>query len=162
MFTIQQESAIINVDSIKNNFNISITNIDILNFESSDYYSGTLDNDYISEMNIYLSNRNNYNNIIITKYYLFLENNSIDDKTSKIYKSIKKKSEKSGISMSILKQVYKRGMAAWNSSHYAGTPQQAWATGRVNSFITGKGGSRKADSDLWSKVKEKRKRRNRD
>jgi hypothetical protein len=28
---------------------------------------------------------------------------------------------------------------------------QAWAMGRVNSFITGKGGARKADADLIRK-----------
>ena len=38
----------------------------------------------------------------------------------------------------------------WTSSRY---PQQAWATGRVNSFITGVGGARKADADLWKKAK---------
>jgi hypothetical protein len=81
---------------------------------------------------------------------------SVDNKSSKSYKSLKKKSEDSGISLTILKQVFKRGMAAWNSGHRPGTPQNAWAMGRVNSFITGSGGARKADSDLWSKAKKKK------
>ena len=83
---------------------------------------------------------------------------SVDNKNSKAYKSLKKKSEDSGISLTILKQVYKRGMAAWNSGHRPGTPQNAWAMGRVNSFVTGAGGARKADSDLWSKAKKQKKK----
>ena len=66
---------------------------------------------------------------------------------------IKNKSKQSGIPASILKKVFKRGRAAWNSGHRPGTPQTAWATGRVNSFITGAGGARKADADLWAKAK---------
>jgi len=33
----------------------------------------------------------------------------------------------------------------------------AWAMGRVNSFVTGKGGSRKADADLLKKTKSRKK-----
>tara|TARA_R100000234_G_scaffold76458_2_gene47531 strand:+ start:2382 stop:2498 length:117 start_codon:yes stop_codon:yes gene_type:complete len=29
----------------------------------------------------------------------------------------------------------------------------AWSMGRVNSFISGSGGARKADADLWKKAK---------
>lgn len=78
---------------------------------------------------------------------------SIDNPNSKAGKMIKKKSKQSGIPVGILKKVYKRGSAAWNGGHRPGTPQQAWATGRVNSFITGSGGARKADADLWKKAK---------
>ena len=81
---------------------------------------------------------------------------SVDNKNSKAYKSLKKKSEASGIGLTILKQVYKRGMAAWNAGHRPGTPQNAWAMGRVNSFVTGAGGARKADSDLWKKAKKQK------
>ena len=66
---------------------------------------------------------------------------------------LKNKAEKSGISYSILKQVYNRGMAAWKTGHRPGASQQQWAYARVNSFITG-GGARKADNDLWAKVKK--------
>jgi len=81
---------------------------------------------------------------------------SVDNPNSKAAKMIKKKSEQSGISQGILKKVYKRGSMAWNSGHRPGTPQAAWATGRVNSFITGVGGARKADADLWKKAKEQK------
>lgn len=83
---------------------------------------------------------------------------SVDNPSSKVAKSLKKKAEKSGISFTTLKKVYKRGMAAWNAGHRPGTPQNAWAMGRVNSFITGSGGARKADSDLWKGAKKKKKK----
>jgi len=99
------------------------------------------------------------------EYYHIIEDiliesdGSVDNPDSKAAKMIKKKSKESGIPQGILKKVYKRGQMAWNSGHRPGTPQQAWSTGRVNSFITGVGGSRKADDDLWSKVKNKRKKK---
>ena len=66
---------------------------------------------------------------------------------------LKKKSEKSGIAYGILKEVYDRGMAAWQGGHRPGTTPQQWAFARVNSFITkGKGTWGKADKDLASKV----------
>lgn len=68
--------------------------------------------------------------------------------------SLKKKSEKSGIPVSILRKVYNRGMAAWKTGHRPGATQQQWAFARVNSFITkGKGTWGGADSDLASKVR---------
>jgi nicotinic acid mononucleotide adenylyltransferase len=68
--------------------------------------------------------------------------------------SLKKKSEKSGIPVGILRQVYNRGMAAWKTGHRPGATQQQWGFARVNSFITkGKGTWGAADSDLASKVR---------
>ena len=69
-------------------------------------------------------------------------------------KGLKKKSKDSSIPYYILKQVYNRGMAAWRTGHRPGVAQNQWAMGRVNSFITGSGGARKADADLWSKAKK--------
>jgi len=67
---------------------------------------------------------------------------------------LKKKAEKSGISYSILKAVYNRGMAAWQGGHRPGTTPQQWAFARVNSFVTkSKGTWGGADSDLASKAK---------
>jgi len=37
----------------------------------------------------------------------------------------------------------------------SGVPQHQWAMGIANSFITGKGGARKADADLYKKSKKK-------
>lgn len=68
--------------------------------------------------------------------------------------ALQNKAEKTGIPYSILKKVYDRGMGAYASSgSRPGMTSHQWAMGRVNSFITGKGGARKADSDLWAKVK---------
>ena len=63
------------------------------------------------------------------------------------------KAEKSGISYSILKKVYDRGLAAYKTGHRPGTTAPQWAFARVNSFITG-GGARKSDNDLWKQHKE--------
>ena len=63
------------------------------------------------------------------------------------------KSEKSGISYSILKKVYDRGLAAYKTGHRPGTTAPQWAMARVNSFITkGKGTWGKADADLAKQV----------
>lgn len=72
-------------------------------------------------------------------------------------KALENKAKKSGIPLSILRQVFKRGMAAWRSGHRPGVAPQQWALGRVNSFITGKGKAREADADLWKKAGSKAK-----
>jgi hypothetical protein len=59
------------------------------------------------------------------------------------------KAKKSGISISTLRKVYRRGVAAWNSGHRPGTTPQQWGMARVNSYITkGKGTYHGADKDL--------------
>ena len=58
-------------------------------------------------------------------------------------------------SASTLNKVYKRGLGAYYSS--GSRPKvsaQAWAMGRVKSFVSGKGGARTADKDLL-KIKKK-------
>lgn len=60
-----------------------------------------------------------------------------------------------GYSTSILKKVYKRGLGAYYSS--GSRPKVSahqWAMGRVKSFVSGKGGARKADKDLLSRSKK--------
>ena len=59
-------------------------------------------------------------------------------------------------SHSKLMQVYRRGLGAYYSS--GSRPKvsaNAWAMGRVKSFVTGKGGARKADADLLKGGKKK-------
>ena len=73
-------------------------------------------------------------------------------------KSLAEKARKSGISLSVLRKVYQRGMGAWKSGHRPGMSPQAWAMARVNSFITG-GGARKADKDLLGGGKGKGKKK---
>lgn len=63
--------------------------------------------------------------------------------------ALKKKADASGISLSTLKTVYRRGVAAWNSGHRPGTTPQQWGMARVNSYVTkGKGTYHGADKDL--------------
>ena len=77
---------------------------------------------------------------------------------------IAKYSKSSGIAKSTLSKVYSRGLGAFYSSgSRPGTSAHAWAAGRVRSFATGKGGARKADSDLirgGKKRKTTRKKKN--
>ena len=96
------------------------------------------------------------------KYFLLVEDlilieesssDSVDNPSSKAAKALKNKSKASGVPFGILKKVYKKGRSAWNAGHRPGVSQSQWAFGRVNSFITGAGGARKADADLWAKAK---------
>ena len=77
-----------------------------------------------------------------------------DDTTA----ALKKKAEKSGIPLGVLRKVYERGMAAWRSGHRPGVAPQQWAHARVSSFLTGEGGARKADADLWKIAQRARKK----
>lgn len=76
-----------------------------------------------------------------------------ESQKSGVAKSLKKKSQASGIPVGILRKVFSKGMQAWNAGHRPGVAQHQWGMGRVNSFITGAGGARKADADLWAKAK---------
>ncbi len=58
----------------------------------------------------------------------------------------------SRFSRSTMEKVYKRGLGAYYSA--GSRPKVSahqWAMGRLKSFVTGKGGARKADSDLLKK-----------
>jgi nicotinic acid mononucleotide adenylyltransferase len=64
-------------------------------------------------------------------------------------KSLSAKAAKSGVSVSTLRKVYRRGVAAWNSGHRPGTTPSQWGHARVNSYISkGKGTYHGADKDL--------------
>tara|TARA_R100000426_G_scaffold86805_1_gene69187 strand:+ start:409 stop:630 length:222 start_codon:yes stop_codon:yes gene_type:complete len=65
--------------------------------------------------------------------------------SAKTMETLRKKAEKSGISLRKLVAVYRRGQGAYLSSGSRNVPMAAWAMGRVNSFIRG---SRKHDKDL--------------
>ena len=70
---------------------------------------------------------------------------------------LKKKAEKSGMPLSVLRSVYNRGVAAWKTGHRPGTTPQQWGFARVNSFVTKSSGTwGKADKDLAEKVKKKK------
>jgi hypothetical protein len=64
-------------------------------------------------------------------------------------KSLKDKSDKSGISVATLRKVYNRGVAAWKTGHRPGTTPQQWGHARVNAFIVKKKkGGLNHDKDL--------------
>ena len=81
--------------------------------------------------------------------------NSFNDViTEDVTTALKKKSDKTGMPLSVLRQVYNRGVAAWKTGHRPGTTPSQWGHARVNSFVTkSKGTWGKADKDLADKVK---------
>ena len=68
-----------------------------------------------------------------------------------VKKSLKKKAEGTRFTSGQLAKVYRRGQGAYLSGGSRNVPMAAWAMGRVNSFVSGKGGARKADADLLRK-----------
>jgi hypothetical protein len=82
----------------------------------------------------------------ILKHILILEHNA------QVEKALTNKAKATGISKSILRSVYDKGLAAWKTGHRPGAGQHQWGMGRVNSFVTGKGGARKADNKLWKRA----------
>jgi len=70
--------------------------------------------------------------------------------------ALKKKADKSGMPLPILKKVFQRGVAAWKTGHRPGTNAVQWGLARVNSFTTKSSGTwGKADKDLADKVRGK-------
>jgi hypothetical protein len=62
--------------------------------------------------------------------------------------SLAAKAKKSGVSVSTLRKVYRRGVAAWNSGHRPGTTPSQWGHARVNSYINKGKTYHTADKDL--------------
>ena len=73
-----------------------------------------------------------------------------------VKKTLKKKAANSRFSYTQLAAVYRRGQGAYLGGGSRNVSMAAWAMGRVNSFITGKGGARKADADLLRKKRRKK------
>jgi predicted transcriptional regulator len=103
-----------------------------------------------------------------TKKYKAMYGEEIEQMVNEAADGLADKAKKSGVSLSTLKKVYARGVAAWNSGHRPGTTPQQWGMARVNSYITkGKGTYHGADKDLresdineslWANIHAKRKR----
>ena len=68
-------------------------------------------------------------------------------------KALKNKAKKTGIPLGILRQVYRRGIAAWKTGHVPGTTPQQWGMGRVNSFAVGGKTTKMADKALYKQAK---------
>lgn len=50
--------------------------------------------------------------------------------------SLESKSRVTGVPLSIITQVYNKGLAAWANGHRPGATQQQWGYARVHSFLT--------------------------
>jgi len=57
-------------------------------------------------------------------------------------------SKVSGVSKSILEQVWDRGLKAWTTGHRPGATAQQWAIARIYSFLSGGKTQSTADKDL--------------
>ncbi len=68
-----------------------------------------------------------------------------------VVKSLKKKAEGTRFTYGQLARVYRRGQGAYLSGGSRNVSMAAWAMGRVNSFVSGKGGARRADADILRK-----------
>ena len=68
-----------------------------------------------------------------------------------VVKSLKKKAEGTRFTYGQLARVYRRGQGAYLSGGSRNVSMAAWAMGRVNIFVSGKGGARKADADILRK-----------
>ncbi len=78
---------------------------------------------------------------------------------AEVEKALANKAKATGISKSVLKSVYAKGLAAWKTGHRPGVGQHQWGMGRVNSFVTGKGGARKVDAKLWKRASKSKKKK---
>jgi hypothetical protein len=74
--------------------------------------------------------------------------------------SLEEKSRITGIPLSILQQVYNKGLAAWRTGHRPGATQGAWGTARVNSFIMHGKTVCKTDKSLLEEALKNRKVQN--
>lgn len=74
-----------------------------------------------------------------------------------VKKTLREKAKGTRFTAGQLQQVYRRGQGAYLSSGSRNVSMAAWAMGRVNSFVSGKGGARKADADIAKKSTKKRK-----
>lgn len=72
----------------------------------------------------------------------------LSDRTKK---ALREKAEGTRFTYGELAQVYRRGQGAYLSSGSRNVSMAAWAMGRVNSYMSGKGGARKADADIYKK-----------
>jgi hypothetical protein len=68
-------------------------------------------------------------------------------------KSLKQKSEATGVPLQEIKKSYDRGLAAWRTGHRPGASAQQWGYARAHSFLTCGKTHYTTDSDLVRKAK---------
>jgi Family of unknown function (DUF5824) len=67
-------------------------------------------------------------------------------------KTLKQKSQATGVPTWALRESYNRGMAAWRTGHRPGATQQQWGYARVHSLLTCGKTYRTTDSDIVRKA----------
>ena len=100
-------------------------------------------------------------------YEVFLETNgeelpeegTIEEGKSNSETALKNKAKKTGMPLGILRQVYRRGVAAWKIGHIPGTTPQQWGMARVNSFATGGKTTKMGDKALYQQAKKAKAKR---
>lgn len=68
-------------------------------------------------------------------------------------KSLKEKSDATGVPLKYIQESYNRGMAAWRTGHRPGATQQQWGYARVHSFLLCGKTYQTTDSDLAREAK---------
>jgi hypothetical protein len=68
-------------------------------------------------------------------------------------KSLKEKSEATGVPLKYIQESYNRGMAAWRTGHRPFATEQQWGYARVHSFLLCGKTYHTTDSDLAKKAK---------
>jgi len=100
-------------------------------------------------------------------YEVFLETNggeiseeeTLDESGNNTETALKNKAKKTKMPLGILRQVYRRGVAAWKTGHIPGTTPQQWGMARVNSFATGGKTTKMADKALYQQAKKAKAKR---
>lgn len=96
----------------------------------------------------------------LAAYEVFIETggqdlpDNLDEGGSSTEVALKNKAKKTGMPLGILRQVYKRGVAAWKTGHIPGTTPQQWGMARVNSFATGGKTTTMSDKALYQQAKK--------
>lgn len=84
------------------------------------------------------------------------EEGTLDEAGNNTETALKNKAKKTKMPLGILRQVYRRGVAAWKTGHIPGTTPQQWGMARVNSFATGGKTTTMSDKALYQQAKKAR------
>lgn len=76
-------------------------------------------------------------------------------------KTLEEKSKATGIPLSIVRALYKKGLSAWRTGHRPGATAQQWGYARVHSFAMGGCTIKRADNLLFQKAMSHMSERNR-
>ena len=75
--------------------------------------------------------------------------------SARVVTALENKAKNSKFTFGELKSVFRRGQGAWLQSGSRNVDINTWAFGRVDSFVTGDGGARKADADILARANKR-------